>query len=96
MTNKDDEELARALSDMLVPWDWHDVILHEYKDEHIDWCRSNGLAFGRDFYMHIDDSTETIAPSPRKRWPFPEYKKNHHYLFKDPAMATAFTLIFLT
>jgi hypothetical protein len=96
MTNKDDEEMARAVSEFLVPWDWNDVILHEYKDEHIDWCRSCGLVFGKDFYVHIEDGPEIKRINPRAKWPFPEYLKNHHYLFKDPAMATAFTLTFLT
>jgi hypothetical protein len=95
MTNKDDEEMARAMSDFLVPWDWNDVILHEYKDEHLDWCRSNGLVFGKDFYMHIAEGTEP-SYNPKQKWPFPEYKKIHHYLFKDAEMATAFTLTFLT
>lgn len=93
MTNKVDEEMARALSEFLVPWDWNDVILHEYQDEHFDWCRNRRLIFGQDFYMHID---EPIVDTTKGVWPFPTYIKNHHYLFKDAAIATAFTLTFLT
>jgi hypothetical protein len=93
MTDKDDEELAREVSKLMVPWDWNDVILHEYKDEHIMWCQACGLVFGKDYYVHIEGEAK---PDPKAKWPFPEYIKNHHYFFKNPANATAFTLTFLT
>jgi hypothetical protein len=93
MTDKKDEELARALSEFLVPWDWEDVILSDYKDEYFDWCRNRNMIFGQDFYMHIDEPNQS---KPKGKWPFPEYETKHHYLFKDPANATAFALTFLT
>jgi hypothetical protein len=93
MTDKQDEELARALSDFLVPRAWHDVVLQEYHDEHIEWCQNRNLVFGQDFYMLIDEPNQN---KPKGKWPFPEYETKHHYLFKNPALATAFTLTFLT
>ena len=92
MTNKDDEELADALSDFLVPWDWEDVILQDFNDDYFLWCKAQGLIFGKDFYLHIDE----VKVNPKSIWPFPERTHDHHYLFKDPVNATAFRLTFLT
>lgn len=90
MTDKETEEIEQALNDLLVPWDWEDVVLPDFKEEYFDWCKNIGLVFGKDFYMHIDEFT----PKKGSKWPFPEYVKPHHYLFKDPANATAFRLTF--
>ena len=91
MTIKDDKELTAALADLLVPWDWEEVVLLKFDASHLDWVIERGLD-RHDFCLHIDEPTISQHSS----WPFPDVITRHHYLFKDPANATAFALTFLT
>lgn len=91
MTNKDDDDIEKELREILVPWDWEDVVLPDFKEEYFDWCQRQGLIFNKTFYLHIDE-----PDAPTGDWPFVRQVVKHHYLFKDPAIATAFSLTFLT
>lgn len=72
--------------DIETPWHWPTVVMSEWTNEHIDWLKSQNLAWTVDYYI-VDHDEPLSARTNYKRT-----IRQVYFLFKDEKYATLFLL----